>query len=133
MQYKEQLKDPRWTKKRFKVLTRDKWACKKCNSKKNPLEVHHKKYKGRFAWNTPLRDLTTLCTFCHFEETMITMFERHQLKPHIKKLGFAFGNCKGEKGKLESIVELIYRLSTCTTQQVQEFVLKAEAEAAKFL
>lgn len=132
-QYAEQLADPRWQKKRLKVLDRDKWTCTKCGDKKTQLEVHHKKYKGRKAWNTPLRDLKTHCSLCHFEETMIHMFERHQLKPHIEKLGFSFGNCKGEKGKLDAIVELIYRLSTCTTQQVKEFVLKAEVEAAKFL
>lgn len=133
MTYEEQLADPRWQKKRLKVLERDKWTCTKCGDKKTQLEVHHRKYKGKKAWNTPLRDLKTHCSVCHFEETVIQMFERNQLKPHMQKLGFAFGNCKGEGKKLDLIVGLVYTLSTMTEQQVKHFVVMAEQEAAIFL
>ena len=64
--YAEKLKDPRWQKKRLKVLERDKWTCKECGDKENTLNVHHLKYaKSGNPWDTPIKDLQTLCEKCH--------------------------------------------------------------------
>ena len=64
--YSEKLKDPRWQKKRLKVLERDGWACQVCESKEMTLHVHHLKYvKSGNPWDSPLRDLQTLCEQCH--------------------------------------------------------------------
>ena len=38
----EKYKDPRWQKKRLKILERDKWACQLCDGKEKTLHIHHK-------------------------------------------------------------------------------------------
>jgi len=44
MKYSEKLKDPRWQKKRLKVLERDNWECKQCGEKEETLHIHHLLY-----------------------------------------------------------------------------------------
>lgn len=64
--YLEKLKDPRWQKKRLKILERDNWECKECYDTKSTLHVHHREYiEGRNPWNHPLKSLITLCENCH--------------------------------------------------------------------
>ena len=65
MKYSEQLQDPRWISKRFKILKRDHFKCSECNSTHN-LNVHHKYYvRGKKAWEYPYNVLITLCSNCH--------------------------------------------------------------------
>ena len=50
MEYKLQLKTEEWKIKRFSILKRDNFKCKKCGEKNN-LHVHHKFYeKGLKPW-----------------------------------------------------------------------------------
>lgn len=64
--YSEQLKDPKWQKKRLEVLTRDDWTCKDCGDKESSLQVHHKHYEyGKKPWDYELDILVTLCENCH--------------------------------------------------------------------
>lgn len=62
--YSKKLSDPRWQRKRLKILERDKWTCKKCNDKNTELHVHHLEY-NKEPWNTPNKFLVTLCAHCH--------------------------------------------------------------------
>lgn len=62
--YSELLKDPRWQKKRLKILERDGWRCKLCYSTVKTLNVHHLKYNGK-PWEADNDDLITLCKDCH--------------------------------------------------------------------
>ena len=64
MTYSERLKDPRWQKKRLKILDRDKWTCQKCGDKETTLHVHHLKY-NKNPWDGNYKDLVTLCKDCH--------------------------------------------------------------------
>lgn len=64
--YSEQLRDPRWQRKRLKVLERDLWRCTKCGDTKTELHVDHKAYRGRLkAWEYRMDELQTLCKPCH--------------------------------------------------------------------
>lgn len=69
--YSELLRDPRWQKKRLKILERDGWMCQWCGSDKEQLTVHHTHYKrkadGKFfdPWDYPNDSLMTLCVSCH--------------------------------------------------------------------
>ena len=66
MNYSEKLKDPRWQKKRLEILKRDNFTCKKCGDKTTTLHIHHLKYmKNKEPWETPKKDLITLCEDCH--------------------------------------------------------------------
>jgi len=63
--YSEKLQDPRWQKKRLKILERDNWTCQKCRDKEASLHVHHLKYHKE-PWEASDDDLITLCKHCHF-------------------------------------------------------------------
>ena len=62
--YSEKLKDPRWQKKRLKILSRDRWKCKKCGDTETTLHVHHLNYNGN-PWEVENEHLITLCEDCH--------------------------------------------------------------------
>jgi len=64
MNYAQKLKDPRWQMKRLKVFERDGWKCVKCGESEKELQVHHLAYR-RNPWESPFRDLKTLCRDCH--------------------------------------------------------------------
>lgn len=64
--YKEQMKDPRWQKKRLEVFDHDKWSCQGCGDTTTTLAVHHIQYfKGRQPWEYNTDELITLCERCH--------------------------------------------------------------------
>jgi len=66
--YKEDLKDFRWAKKRKQIFIRDNYTCQKCKATTN-LQVHHKKYiNGRRPWQYNEKYLITLCDSCHKKE-----------------------------------------------------------------
>ena len=70
MTYAEKFKDPRWQKKRLKVLERDNWQCQECGDKETTLHVHHLRYlPNKAPWDYSNNDLLTLCSFCHEDET----------------------------------------------------------------
>jgi 5-methylcytosine-specific restriction endonuclease McrA len=64
--YYEQLKDPRWQKKRLGVLERDNWQCQACGAKDQTLHVHHMRYRsGCSPWDYEDDELITQCDKCH--------------------------------------------------------------------
>lgn len=70
MEYKEQLKNPKWQKKRLEIFQRDNFTCQICLDTEETLQVHHKSYdKGKLAWEYGNDRLTTLCATCHEELT----------------------------------------------------------------
>lgn len=122
MTYQQKLRDPRWQRKRLLIFDRDRFTCCKCKSDEKELQVHHLNYRtGKQPWEYDDRELITLCIDCHFYETILQLFDRYQLQGQITKLAFAFGNCKGDEGKLETIIDIIYRISTMTAEDVQRF------------
>lgn len=68
--YSELLKDPRWQKRRLKILERDDWTCQRCNSKVKTLNVHHFKYTGD-PWDAADELLISLCEDCHKKEEAV--------------------------------------------------------------
>lgn len=68
MNYQDQLKNPKWQKKRLEIMKRDKFKCKLCGDTETSLHVHHKDYEdGMMAWEYPNSYLITLCEHCHEE------------------------------------------------------------------
>jgi hypothetical protein len=64
--YSEKLRDPRWQKKRLKILERDHWTCVYCASSDKTLDVHHSVYgRGVDPWDANDYFLITTCTDCH--------------------------------------------------------------------
>ncbi len=72
MKYSEKLKDPRWQKKRLKILERDRFKCQCCLNKEKMLSVHHKYYRTDLEpWEYPNKSLISLCKDCHEVEKLI--------------------------------------------------------------
>jgi len=66
MTYGEQLKDPRWQRKRLEIMERDNFTCKNCGSQDKQLHVHHGAYlTGHKVWEYHEWALHTLCNICH--------------------------------------------------------------------
>lgn len=63
--YSERLKDPRWQKKRLRILERDGFRCQACGDETTTLHVHHRWYEAADPWNDPDEALVTLCEPCH--------------------------------------------------------------------
>lgn len=71
--YSEKLKDPRWQKKRLKILERWGFKCNDCGTEKRTLHVHHKFYrKNQNPWDYEDHQLCVLCDICHSYRTNIT-------------------------------------------------------------
>jgi hypothetical protein len=62
--YSEKLKDPRWQRKRLKIMQRDDFTCTLCGDSKSTLNVHHWEYKGE-PWDVDNDNLSTVCVTCH--------------------------------------------------------------------
>lgn len=76
----QQLRDPRWQKKRLEILQRDGWACVDCDESESELHVHHLRYvTGKKPWEYADEDLRTLCKTCHKDTTSITRESRDRL------------------------------------------------------
>ena len=82
MNYSQKLLDPRWQKKRLKIMERDNFTCTLCKNDKQTLHIHHKSYKGD-PWDAPDHFLTTLCESCHSKEHKIEdrVYPYKKLKP----------------------------------------------------
>lgn len=64
--YFEQLKHPKWQRKRLEVLEIAGFECEDCGSNEKTLHVHHRQYfKGRMAWEYGNEELAVLCDECH--------------------------------------------------------------------
>lgn len=71
MEYEEQIKSPKWQKRRLEILQRDNFTCQLCGDKERTLHVHHLYYEpGKKIWEYPDSALITLCEECHKEEHM---------------------------------------------------------------
>lgn len=69
MEYKEQIKNPQWQKRRLEILSRDNFKCVVCDCDDEELHVHHLYYeKDKKIWEYPDSALITLCGYCHNTE-----------------------------------------------------------------
>lgn len=62
--YSDQLKDPRWQKKRLEIFQRDNFKCRSCGATEFTLHVHHWEYEG-LPWEGDDNEKWTVCEFCH--------------------------------------------------------------------
>lgn len=64
--YAEQLKDPRWQRRRLECFEAANWRCQHCNRFDRELHVHHVRYiKNRAPWEYPDVYLVVLCSEHH--------------------------------------------------------------------
>lgn len=66
MKYLDQLKSPKWQKKRLDILNIRGFKCEKCKSEDEQLHVHHRFYiANRKAWEYDNDVFQVLCHICH--------------------------------------------------------------------
>lgn len=66
MTYKEKLLNPKWQKKRLKIMQRDKFTCQGCGDRETTLHIHHIKYNSNGEpWDIEDENLITYCSDCH--------------------------------------------------------------------
>lgn len=66
MTYKEQIRHPKWQKKRLEIMQRDDFKCQYCKSENKTLNVHHLCYiSGLKIWEYDNELLITLCEKHH--------------------------------------------------------------------
>jgi len=71
MKYAEQLKDPRWQRKRLEVLQAKQFKCESCENETETLHVHHRYYVShRMPWEYPDFCYQVLCASCHEQEKL---------------------------------------------------------------
>jgi hypothetical protein len=64
--YSDKLRDPRWQKRRLKVMEYAKWRCQICGTKDNTLHCHHSCYtRGKEPWQYPEGSIICICDGCH--------------------------------------------------------------------
>lgn len=85
MTYTEKLLDPRWQKKRLKILERDDFTCQSCHDNTNTLHIHHLDYeKGNDPWDYHNEWLLTLCKDCHSELTEQSKIHESLILRHFR-------------------------------------------------
>lgn len=108
MTYKDQLKNPKWQRKRLEVLELNDFTCQQCGSKENELHVHHLTYiKNRKVWEYHSDSLICICASCHktlhntnvlsFEEKQIIRLYRYALKKKSTAMYVDFSEIKNYK------------------------------------
>ena len=69
MSYAEQLKHPKWQKRRLEMLSAAGFRCSRCYDGETTLHVHHKKYRASaLPWEYSDKELEVLCETCHSEQ-----------------------------------------------------------------
>ena len=69
MDYKEQIKSPKWQKRRLEIMEKDNFSCQLCGDTETMLNVHHLFYhRDRNIWEYEDWELMTLCENCHKDE-----------------------------------------------------------------
>lgn len=69
MDYKEQIKSPKWQKRRLEIMEKDNFTCQLCGDTETMLNVHHLSYhRDRNIWEYEDWELMTLCENCHKDE-----------------------------------------------------------------
>lgn len=64
--YADQIKHPKWQKRRLEMLDEASFTCSACGATEKTLHVHHKRYvKGRQIWEYSDTELEVLCEDCH--------------------------------------------------------------------
>ena len=66
MTYAEQIKSPKWQKRRLEVLGKNNFTCQLCGQDEKELNVHHVNYDSkRKIWEYDDHELLVLCKSCH--------------------------------------------------------------------
>lgn len=116
--YSTLLKDPRWQKKRLKILERDYFACLACGDGESTLHVHHCYYeKGKKPWEYEDSSLLTLCEECHETESELFYEGKNLLSNSVAAKGLLFP-------QMQDLGEMFYLMKFKTHDEYAVSALK---------
>ena len=70
MTYKDQIKHPKWQRKRLEIMKRDKFQCTICHCKEKQLQIHHLYYlPNTMIWDYDNECYRTVCNIHHEQLT----------------------------------------------------------------
>lgn len=119
MKYSDQLRDPRWQRKRLEIMEAADFACENCGGTDKMLAVHHRLYvKGRKAWEYERELLECLCEDCHQE--------KHRLQHELNALLLMSAD-------LEQVIGYAKGIYAMTTDTKDEVSINSWEQAAGFL
>lgn len=85
--YYEQLRDPRWQRKRLEIMSESNFCCEDCADKDTELNVHHSAYlKGVPVWEHPNELLHCLCRPCHKERQSVEESLKIEMMKRLRKV-----------------------------------------------
>lgn len=113
MTYSEKLKDPRWQRRRLKVMEYAHWRCQICGKSDSTLHCHHSYYtRGKLPWQYPDGAIICICDACHEKihgKKPSRLFERVVQEPPIAESTaseeFSPGKFKNKFAALRAAVE----------------------------
>jgi hypothetical protein len=90
LNYQEQLRDPRWQRKRLQILNDANFKCEDCGDEKTELNVHHSAYlRGIPAWDHPDELLHCLCRPCHKERQAVEESLKIEMMKRLRRVPIA--------------------------------------------
>jgi|ERR1017187_6494803 5-methylcytosine-specific restriction endonuclease McrA len=117
MNYKDQIKNPLWQKKRLEILNRDSFTCQYCGDTEEQLQVHHTYYSfNKNIWEYENESLITLCSNCHGEISDL----KRIIKSRVDNQ-FVYSDTLNE---LEGIIEVLAELNPYDLQELRISLIK---------
>jgi hypothetical protein len=112
--YSEQLKDPRWQKKRLEIMQRDNFQCQICGNKTKTLNVHHFQYgKNKKPWEYENDNLITLCEECHESITVLHNTYDYLIKNSVNS---------GRYNAFKEIINSIYYIDIVNLESIKNIL-----------
>lgn len=103
--YKEKLLDPRWQKKRLKLLEQAGWACEDCGNTDKTLHIHHLYYNTNGdPWDVADDDLMCLCCDCHEAVEFLPKLTLEERELYDYAFWISFFSDKRDISRLHSII-----------------------------
>lgn len=104
MTYAEKLKDPRWQKKRLKIMEYANWRCQICGGKDRTLHCHHSYYtRGKQPWQYPDGSIICICETCH--EKIHAPAIQHEVHAELKLQPVCEESAKEKFRRLRELLE----------------------------
>jgi hypothetical protein len=87
-EYSDKLRLPQWQRKRLEIMERDGFACRSCEARDKPLNVHHLFYeRARDPWDYPNQSLITYCEECHSYEHELRVAAERDFVSAFRRIG----------------------------------------------
>src|SRR3990167_1545224 len=112
MKYTDQLRHPKWQKRRLEVLQRAEFRCECCGDREKTLHIHHKFYKPKaMVWEYEDDEMLAVCALCHQIVQAATEYFLSKIPGFnfldIGRIGYELGRISDRGIGIEWVAELL--------------------------